>query len=226
MVNLIIGLLFAVVFVEALVAYVRRRDELQRDVVFVFSAMAVVFVLEIWRHVAGEPPRLVSGAAHVFRTEMRKPQPASLEADVHGTPAQRLYNLLCVAYGADRELFRDVAKELPKERAEGCESEYNQVAYAVRKLIQPYVNQRATRMVMAAKFLPDAAARPACYLETEAGQRREDCPPAENVAPEVQPVMQTASLPASATRRLHSRNEAQAPAFSRRSWRPQALALQ
>jgi hypothetical protein len=27
--------------------------------------------------------------------------------DVHGTPAQRFYNLLCIAYGADAQLFGD-----------------------------------------------------------------------------------------------------------------------
>ena len=40
--------------------------------------------------------------------------------DEHGTPAQRLYNLLCIAYGSDKELFADVVEKgyLPKERAE------------------------------------------------------------------------------------------------------------
>ena len=32
-------------------------------------------------------------------------------ADEHGTPAQRLYNLLCVAYGSDKELFADVVEK-------------------------------------------------------------------------------------------------------------------
>lgn len=63
-------------------------------------------------------------------------------ADEHGTPAQRLYNLLCIAYGSDKELFADVVIKgyLPEERAEKCEDEYRQVDYAFRSLIAPHVD--------------------------------------------------------------------------------------
>ena len=45
-------------------------------------------------------------------------------ADVHGTPAQRFYNVLCIAYGADAQLFGDMVAKgyLPKERAEDCKA--------------------------------------------------------------------------------------------------------
>jgi hypothetical protein len=35
---------------------------------------------------------------------------------------QRLYDLLCIAYGADRDMFADVVENgyLPKDRARGC----------------------------------------------------------------------------------------------------------
>jgi hypothetical protein len=53
-------------------------------------------------------------------------------ADEHGTPAQRLYNLLCIAYGSDKGLFADDVEKgyLPESRAEICEGEYWQVEFA------------------------------------------------------------------------------------------------
>jgi signal transduction histidine kinase/CheY-like chemotaxis protein len=65
-ITLIIELCFVAVFVEALVAYFRRRDGLQRDVVLVFVAMAVVFVLDLWQKIAGQPPAVVRGLSAVL----------------------------------------------------------------------------------------------------------------------------------------------------------------
>ena len=58
-------------------------------------------------------------------------------ASVHGTPAQRLFNLLCLAYGSDPKTFAGIREMdlLPKDRADGCEGEYRQVDHAIRKLI-------------------------------------------------------------------------------------------
>src|SRR3712207_4067959 len=97
--------------------------------------------------------RLILGAAYAYASELRVRSARDLTrpklevsrhitfADEHGTPAQRLYNLLCVAYGSDKELFGDaVAKGfLPKERAEICEGEYRQIEFAYRMLIAPHV---------------------------------------------------------------------------------------
>ncbi len=60
-------------------------------------------------------------------------------SDVHGTPSQRYYNVLCLAYGADPVLFGDfvASGKLPKDRAEGCEFEYQQVANAFERLVVP-----------------------------------------------------------------------------------------
>jgi hypothetical protein len=65
-----------------------------------------------------------------------------LLSDEHSTAAQRLYNLLCLAYGSDKVLFSDVVQKkfLPEERAETCEGEYQQVDYAYRTLIAPHVD--------------------------------------------------------------------------------------
>jgi hypothetical protein len=64
-------------------------------------------------------------------------------ADEHGTPAQRFYNLLCVAYGAEPELFADMVKKgyLPNDRTEGCEDEYAQLKKAFGRLIDPHIDQ-------------------------------------------------------------------------------------
>ena len=43
--------------------------------------------------------------------------PLKAFSDVHGAPAQRYYNLLCLAYGAEPTVFADVVAKgyLPKE---------------------------------------------------------------------------------------------------------------
>jgi hypothetical protein len=73
-------------------------------------------------------------------------------------PAQRLYNLLCLAYGADPQLFGDFVEKgyLPKERAEDCKDEYQQVAFAFQQLIGPYLDPALAKQVMDKTWLPDA----------------------------------------------------------------------
>jgi hypothetical protein len=82
-------------------------------------------------------------------------------ADEHGTPAQRLYNLLCIAYGADAQLFAEFVQKgyLPKERAEGCAEEYRQVVYAFETLIGPHIDQSLAEGVMKDGLLPDGKTR-------------------------------------------------------------------
>src|SRR5262249_6879725 len=70
-----------------------------------------------------EARRLITGAAYAYKTEAeaaKAPPGVKQFANAHGTPAQRFYNLLCIAYGADPQLFGDMVKKghLPKERAE------------------------------------------------------------------------------------------------------------
>jgi hypothetical protein len=63
-------------------------------------------------------------------------------ADEHPTWDSVFFNTLCLAYGA-AELFKDIVANgyLPKERAEGCDDEYAQVAYAFKTLIGPYIDR-------------------------------------------------------------------------------------
>jgi Putative metallopeptidase len=63
-------------------------------------------------------------------------------ADVHGVPAQRFYNVLCIAYGAQKELFEDFVDKglLPRERAGNCQQEYRQLVYAYLQLIAKHID--------------------------------------------------------------------------------------
>jgi Putative metallopeptidase len=106
-----------------------------------------------------EARRLIGGVAHAYQTEaeaVTAPPAMTHFADVHGTPAQRFYNVLCIAYGADKQLFGYVVERgyLPKERAEDCEDEYRQVARAYEKLIGPHVDPNRAKKVFDRSWLP------------------------------------------------------------------------
>jgi hypothetical protein len=100
--------------------------------------------------------RLIAGAAYAYNREASLP---SLKknpfADEHGLPAQRFYNILCIAYGKDPQLFADVVEKgyLPKERAETCEDEYAKVAHAMKLLIDPDINETVAKQVKAKRWL-------------------------------------------------------------------------
>lgn len=100
---------------------------------------------------------LITGTAFLGRVETREMMRKSLEikeyAKEHGLPAQRYFNILCIAYGFDRELFADAANELPPERAEGCEAEYAQLDRAFRTLILPYMDASLLAGVRTRKWL-------------------------------------------------------------------------
>jgi hypothetical protein len=103
-----------------------------------------------------EARRLMIGVAYSYHLDASKPSTkANPFADEHGLPAQRFYNVLCIAYGADTKLFADLVEKgyLPKERAEGCEGEYEQVALAMKKLVLPYIDQPRAKRVRAKRWL-------------------------------------------------------------------------
>jgi hypothetical protein len=95
--------------------------------------------------------RLILGSAYQYKADVVSPQvPLTKYADEHGIPAQRFFNVLCIAYGADQKLFADVVEKgyLPKKRAEGCDLEYDQTAFAFKKLIGPYIDQNLAKKVL------------------------------------------------------------------------------
>jgi hypothetical protein len=120
---------------------------------------------------ADEARRLIGGTAYMFKRDIAGPQ-ATLElrsfSDTHGTPAQRFYNVLCIAFGADAKLFGDLPAKgyLPWERAIWCEDEYRQVARAFTKLIGPHIDEALARQVMAKKWLPDVSTKPPAHPQS------------------------------------------------------------
>jgi len=97
-----------------------------------------------------EARRLIIGTAYQYRTDIQNPKvtlTVKSFSDEHGLPAQRFFNVLCIAYGADKKLFSDVVEHgfLPKDRAENCESEYQQVDFAYRKLVRPHVDRKLAK---------------------------------------------------------------------------------
>jgi hypothetical protein len=113
--------------------------------------MAAYYVLQFPQE---KKRRLILGGAYAWASELKVRKARDLYrprlgvgrhvtfADEHGTPAQRLYNLLCIAYGSDKELFADVVEKgyLPLDRADWCEDEYRQIDFAYRKLIALHVD--------------------------------------------------------------------------------------
>lgn len=104
--------------------------------------------------------RLIGGTAHVYMSEalveVSGPQKLERFANEHGTPAQRFYNLLCIAYGADPEFSKGLVTKgyLPASRAENCEDEYTQAEHAYKTLIGPHVDQRMATKVLNKPWLP------------------------------------------------------------------------
>src|SRR5215468_8675174 len=84
---------------------------------------------------------LITGAAYTYKKYVQGPlvsAPLAAFSDIHDAPAQRFYNMLCLAYGADPVLFaefveKDTAEYLPKGRARNCKREYEQVTFAFNK---------------------------------------------------------------------------------------------
>lgn len=104
--------------------------------------------------------RLILGSAYQYVVDMQQANitlPLKKFSDEHGTPAQRFYNVLCIAYGADQKLFSDVLASgfLPKERAEGCEDEFYQVSFAFRTLVGPHVEKSLARRSYKKRFKKD-----------------------------------------------------------------------
>jgi hypothetical protein len=96
---------------------------------------------------------LIGGAAYSYKNFVHDPKfVVSLEAfsDTHEAPAQRFYNLLCIAYGADSKLFADVVGKgyLPQKRAATCRAEYREVAFAFKQLIAPHLDQEMMKQVL------------------------------------------------------------------------------
>jgi len=106
-----------------------------------------------------DAPRLIEGAAYMYKEYFKNPSitvPVTAFADVHGAPMQRMYNLLCLAYGSDPNLFSYVVEKnyLPKNRLPACRTEWAEVDYAFHQLIYPYFDQKLADDVLSRSWVP------------------------------------------------------------------------
>ncbi|MBO0758436.1 MAG: hypothetical protein J2P54_21505, partial [Bradyrhizobiaceae bacterium] len=103
--------------------------------------------------------RLILGVAYLGSKQAQQEMEISSElsrfADVHELPAQRYFNVLCMAYGEDPKLFADAITDwhLPETRAKNCKYEYLRFQYAFRTLIQPYLDWELCEKVKLANLL-------------------------------------------------------------------------
>jgi hypothetical protein len=115
--------------------------------------LAAFIMLQFGKNVAR---RTLAGVAHLHGFEAATHMPSKDDfADTHGTPAQRFYNTLCMAYGGDPQTFGDYVDKgiLPRHRANRCVSEYRQVARAFNKLLLPYVDLELMEKVRKVEWL-------------------------------------------------------------------------
>jgi len=82
------------------------------------------------------------------------PDPACAYQDVHGTASQRMYNVVCIAYGGYPANFQDLvdAGLLTPERAKNCGREYEKVRAAFAKTVLPFINRPQMEKVRARKW--------------------------------------------------------------------------
>ena len=110
-----------------------------------------------------EARRLIMGTVYAYLREVQGADPPTMEefADEHSTSEQRAFNLLCMAYGANPELFRDVAimGGLPQFRIDICEEEYELVSLAYEALIGPHVDTALADKVFDRTWLPEKTSR-------------------------------------------------------------------
>ena len=106
-----------------------------------------------------EARRLIMGTVYTYLQEVQGTDPPTMEefADEQSTSEQRAFNLLCMAYGADPELFEDVAilGGLPQDRIDICEEEYELISLAYQALIGPHVDPVLAEKVFDKTWLPE-----------------------------------------------------------------------
>ncbi len=105
-----------------------------------------------------EARRLIMGTVYAYMLEVQGTDPPTMEefADEQSTSEQRAFNLLCMAYGANPKLFKDVAVQggLPQYRIDICEEEYELIALAYEALIGPHVDPVLAEKVFDKTWLP------------------------------------------------------------------------
>jgi hypothetical protein len=96
----------------------------------------------------------IRGAAFTYLNSAN-PRTRTQFSDEHGTSAQRFFNYFCLAYGGDPATFKDVIDQgvLPKDRADNCPREYQQVRRAFGKTILPHIDLQLMKTVQSVDWL-------------------------------------------------------------------------
>ena len=110
-----------------------------------------------------EARRLITGTVYAYMLEVQDTDAPTMEefADEHSTSEQRAFNLLCIAYGADPELFEDIPAlgGLPQGRVDICEEEYELISFAYQTLIGPHIDPELAKKVFDRSWLPEKTSR-------------------------------------------------------------------
>lgn len=129
--------------------------------------LATYFILQF----GGEQShQMIRGAAHAYHDYVKdyaqNPKvtlPLTAFSSDHGSPEERFFNLMCLAFGYDSKLFSEVAEMnlLPKSRAKGCDFEYQDLKFAVKELIHPHVDPEKSRKIFMMMWISTSGTRPA-----------------------------------------------------------------
>jgi len=110
-----------------------------------------------------EARRLIMGTVYTYMVEVEDTDAPTMEeyADEHSTTEQRRFNLLCMAYGHNPELFKDIVVwgGLPQFRLDICEEEYELVELAFHTLIGPHIDRELAEKVLGRNWLPEQNSR-------------------------------------------------------------------
>ena len=68
-------------------------------------------------------------------------------------PKKCYYNLLCLAVGAQRQVFADLEAYLPRTRSPHCVLEYQRLVHAFNKTILPHIDREMARKVLDTNWL-------------------------------------------------------------------------
>ena len=81
-------------------------------------------------------------------------------ASDHGLPQERFYNLVCLAFGANKSEFADAQSYLPPTRLPKCLYEYQTLVRAFRKEISPHIDQEMAKRVLDTDWLGSLESSP------------------------------------------------------------------
>jgi Putative metallopeptidase len=126
------------------------------------DGFATYMMLELGKR---DAQRFILGAAYSYKNYVKNPRvcvPLVAFADAHGAPMQRYYNLLCIGYGADPQLFAGLVEKgyLPRNRADSCRTEYFEVNFAFHTAIAPHLDQNLAKQVLDKTWLPPTLPAP------------------------------------------------------------------